>query len=291
MFFKLKQLCSGGVKKNVSLKNFSTIKIGGVARFVCFPKSEIEVVNLINYLNLKNFNYYVLGAGSNVLISSKGFNGVIVKLDNLNNIREYENYVQVGAGVKLGVLVNYFVTNGICGLEEAVRIPGTIGGAVVMNAGAYGFETKNLVVGVTVLVNGKVDYLTCDKCEFSYRHSVFNSDYVILSVDLKKQKGEVNELKLKMQNIINKRLSLPKAPSLGSVFKRNNNVVVSKLLDEMGLKGTRVGDAMVSHEHAGVIINVGNATSDDVKNLIDLIKKQVLQQKDLTLLEEIRYLN
>lgn len=291
MFFKLKKICGGVVKKNVLLKNFSTIKIGGRARFVCYPKSEIEVVNLVNYLKLKNINYYVLGAGSNVLISSNGFKGVIIKLNNLNYIREYDTYVQVGGGAYLSNVVNYFVANGILGLEQAVGIPGTMGGAVVMNAGAYNFETKNIVIGVTVLSGGKVEYLTNDQCEFGYRKSVFNGDYIILSVDLKKELSNPEQLKLEMLKTISNRSSLPKAPSLGSVFKRNENVIVSKMLDEMGLKGLSEGDAMISYEHAGVIINNGNATSDDVKKLINLIKQRALSEKNQKLLEEIRYLN
>lgn len=291
MFFKLKKLCGGNVKKNVSLKNFSTIKIGGCASFVCYPNSEIEVINLVNYLTNKKIKFYVLGAGSNVLINSKGFKGVIIKLNNLNNIWEYDNYIQVGAGVGLSKVVSYFVSRGIAGLEQAVGIPGTMGGAVVMNAGAYEFETKNLVIGVTVLHNGKVEYLINSECEFGYRKSVFDRSYIILSVDLKKQNGNAEQLKLDMQKTITGRKKLPKSPSLGSVFKRNENVIVSKMLDEMGFKGMHVGDAMVSYEHAGVIVNMGNATSEDVKNLINLIKEKTLKEKNQVLLEEIRYLN
>ena len=291
MFYKLKKLCGGCVKKNVSLKNFSTIKIGGRAKFVCYPKEKINVINLVNYLSKKHIKYYVLGNGSNVLISSFGFSGVIIKLDNINEIVEYDNYIQVGAGTMLAQVVNYYVLNGIAGFEQAVGIPGTIGGAVVMNAGAFKFEIKNLVIGVTAIHNGKVEYLINSQCDFSYRHSIFNSDYIILSVDLKKELSDNKDLKLKMLETINSRAKLPKAPSLGSVFKRNPNVIVSKMLDEMGLKGFKVGDAMVSNEHAGVIINLGNATRSDIKMLIDIIKDKALKEKNEQLLEEIRYLN
>ena len=291
MLFKLKRMCGGSVKKNVWLKNYSTIKIGGRAKYVCYPKTKTDLINLIEYCNKKNMPYFVLGAGSNVLISSGGFKGLIIKLDNFNEIWEYDNYIQVGSGVLLNKVVNYYVSNGYSGFEQAIGIPGQIGGATVMNAGAYNFEIKNVVIGVTVLHNGKVEYLTNTECKFNYRTSVFNSDYIILSADFKKEIGNKEELNQVMLNTIKLRSRLPSKPSLGSVFKRNNNIIVSELIDKLGLKGKKRGGAMVSLEHAGVIVNNNNATSEDVKNLIIDIKTIVKAKTGYTLMEEIRYLN
>ena len=290
MYFKLKQYCSK-VYKNKALKNYSTIKIGGKAKYVCFPKTKTDVVDLVNYLNLKKIKYFVLGAGSNVLINSRGFNGVVIKLDNLNEIYEFDNTIQVGAGVRLSSVVNYYLKKGYCGFEQAVGIPGTIGGAVVMNAGAYSYKTENVVKGVTFIKNGKVDYYVAEQCEFSYRHSIFDDSYIILSVDLKKELGNVDIINNMMRSTMELRKKLPHQPSLGSVFKRHNEVIVSRLIDSLGLKGKRVGDAMVSFEHAGVIVNLNNASSKDVKQLISLIKNECYQKEKIELQEEIRYLN
>lgn len=288
MFFKLKKIVKNGVVLfGESLKKHTSFKIGGKAKYFVKPGNVHELLELLDYLHTKNIKHFVLGNGTNVVFADKGFNGVVVSMLGLNQIRKYNDYVQVFAGVTLNQLCNFYKENNLGGLEDAFGIPGSIGGAVVMNAGAYNFETKNLVKGVTAIVDGKVDYFTNKECGFAYRHSNFKGA-VIISVDFSFLKGCNKE---RMQEVMNMRkekqpLTLPSA---GSVFKRCDGIIASKVIDELGLKGEHVGGAMVSTKHAGFIVNTGNATSSNVKTLVETIKKKVKDEHNIELKEEIEF--
>lgn len=290
MLRKLRSIVKQGkVLKNEPLKNHTSFHIGGKAKYFIIPNTCEELVELILYLNEINYKYYILGNGTNVLASDNGYDGIIIKLTQLNQIRKYNNYVQVFAGVGLNQLCLFCKENNISGMEDAYGIPGTVGGAVIMNASAYNFEMSNVVAGVLALSNGKIKYFSNADCGFEYRKSVFKKD-IILSVDLKLNKGECDEKRMEYIMEMRKTFQPLNYPSAGSVFKRCDGVIVSKLLDDLGLKGRQVGGAKVSEKHAGFIINYNNATALDVKTLIKEIKSIVKEKNNIVLEEEIKYL-
>ena len=288
MFFKLKKIVKNGkVLKNEPLKNHTSFFIGGKAKFVVMPSSFEELINLLMYLNKKNVKYYVLGNGTNVLASDNGFKGVVIKLTLLNQIRLYKTYLQVFCGASLSAVCLFLRQHDLGGFEDAFGIPGTIGGAVKMNASAYNFETGKLVLGVLAIVDGNVKYLNHDECGFGYRKSMFKNA-IILSVDFAITKG-CNAKRMEEVIALRKTFQPLNLPSAGSVFKRADGVPVSKMLDELGFKGKSVGGAKVSEKHAGFIVNFNNATEHDVKKLIAEIKAEVYKNKGIILEEEIKF--
>ncbi len=288
MFFKLKKIVKNGkVLKNEPLKNHTSFRIGGKAKFVVMPSSFEELINLLMYLNQKNVKYYVLGNGTNVLASDNGFKGVVIKLTLLNQIRLYKTYLQVFCGASLSAVCLFLRQHDLGGFEDAFGIPGTIGGAVKMNASAYNFETGKLVLGVLAIVDGNVKYLNHDECGFGYRKSMFKNA-IILSVDFAITKG-CNAKRMEEVIALRKTFQPLNLPSAGSVFKRADGVPVSKMLDELGFKGKSVGGAKVSEKHAGFIVNFNNATEHDVKKLIAEIKAEVYKTKGIILEEEIKF--
>lgn len=288
MFFKLKKIVKNGkVLKNEPLKNHTSFRIGGKAKFVVMPSSFEELINLLMYLNQKNVKYYVLGNGTNVLASDNGFKGVVIKLTLLNQIRLYKTYLQVFCGASLSAVCLFLRQHDLGGFEDAFGIPGTIGGAVKMNASAYNFETGKLVLGVLAIIDGTVKYLNHDECDFGYRKSVFENA-IILSVDFAITKG-CNAKRMEEVIALRKTFQPLNLPSAGSVFKRADGVPVSKMLDELGFKGKSVGGAKVSEKHAGFIVNFNNATEHDVKKLIAEIKAEVYKTKGIILEEEIKF--
>ena len=288
MFFKLKKIVKNGkVLKNEPLKNHTSFRIGGKSKFVVMPSSFEELINLLMYLNQKNVKYYVLGNGTNVLASDNGFKGVVIKLTLLNQIRLYKTYLQVFCGASLSAVCLFLRQHDLGGFEDAFGIPGTIGGAVKMNASAYNFETGKLVLGVLAIIDGTVKYLNHDECGFGYRKSVFENA-IILSVDFVITKG-CNAKRMEEVVALRKTFQPLNLPSAGSVFKRADGVPVSKMLDKLGFKGKSVGGAKISEKHAGFIVNFNNATEHDVKKLIAEIKAEVYKTKGIILEEEIKF--
>lgn len=290
LFNAIKKVCpSGKLEKNVELKTLSTIKIGGRADYLVCPGSVQELIDLVDLLQRHHKKYYVLGNGSNVLCKDGRYHGVIIKLSLLSKIVRHKNFVYAEAGVHLAMLVGFARLEGLAGLEDAIGIPGTVGGAVVMNASAYNFETKKVLRGVHVLREGKIVYLRARDCNFGYRDSGLKND-IVVSADFKLVPGDPVRLSLRQIEILKLRQRLPVLPSLGSVFKRQGEVAVSRVLDEIGLKGAKRGGAMVSREHAGIIVNFKNARAKDVKKLIKYIKKRCFYEKNIILEEEIKFL-
>lgn len=284
----------GQIKPQESLSLHTSFKIGGEADFLVLPKTLEEFVRLALFLKKQNIPYYVLGNGTNVLASDNGFRGVIIKTTNYKGITKNDLVLEVLAGTSLSRVGAFAQIEGLKGLEEGAGIPGTIGGAVIMNASAYGFETKNVVLGVLALVEGKIKYFTNEECEFTYRNSVFKNyeNCIILRVDLVLSAGNAEELKQTREEILLKRKTNQPLnwPSAGSVFKRLDGVIISKLIDEEGLKGYTINGAQVSEKHAGFIVNIGDATAKDVKELINYIKAYMKKKHNLELQEEIKYL-
>lgn len=287
----LKSLCpEGRVEKNVSMKTLSTMRAGGKASFLVCPASVRELKNLINFLKMTRTKFFLLGNGSNVLMQDKTYKGVIIKLSLFNRLSLHKNYIHAEAGVNLASVIALAVKNSLAGVEEGIGIPATIGGAVRMNSSAYGFEIAKVLRGVHILRDGKVIYLRRKEIKFGYRFSGFKYDDIILSADLCLERDGLEAIRARQRKVFEKRCALPPLPSLGSIFKREEGLIVSKMLDQMHMKGRRVGDAMVSEAHAGVIVNLGNASCRDVKELIRQIKTQCFEEKSIVLHEEIKYL-
>ena len=274
----MKKLCKL-TQEFVPLSELTTFKIGGVARFVCFPQNFKELIKLKELCAKRNISHFILGNGSNCLIKDEFFDGIVICTKKLNRIKlKNDGVVTVECGVLLPKLCSFCVKNGLSGLEALCGIPATIGGAVKMNAGAFGTEIGDVVECVTVFENGKTIKLDKSKLFFQYRKSVFtkSENCVILSVVLRLKKSTSLLVQSKIKEFTLKRSATQNVgyPSAGSVFKKNV-VPSSKLIADCGLKGARIGGAMVSNVHAGFIVNLGGATCVDVLNLIALIKREV----------------
>lgn len=288
------------------MKKHTSFKIGGTADIFVRVKTIKELKHVIKIAKKENIYLTIIGNGSNVLVKDNGIRGIVVKLD-LDYISINNNVVTVGAGVKLGELAQKLLKEQITGFEFAAGIPGTIGGAVRMNAGAYGGEMKDIIIETKCLdleeYERKIEKINIDDIEiiqkdeitktpeilvldnkhqeFSYRHSIFmQRKYIILETKLKLHKGNYEEIKAKMDEHMNSRKEKQpiNMPSAGSTFKRGTDYITAQLIDECGLKGYSIGDAQVSEKHAGFIINKGNATAEDVINLIGHVQKIVYEK-------------
>ena len=270
---------------NEPMNKHTTLKIGGPAETFIKVTTIEEVKKVVEIANENNTPLYIVGNGSNLLVKDDGIQGIVLKLQ-LDNIeiekKDKDVMVNVESGVMMGFLAQKLMQEGITGFEELSGIPGTIGGAVRMNAGAHGKEMKDIIQTTTYIdMNGNIHTLTNKEQQFSYRSSIFTKEkYIILEATLKLQYGEKENIKQTMEKYLywrkeNQPLEYPNA---GSTFKRGENFITAKLIDECGLKGYTIGGAQVSTKHAGFIINTGNATAKDVINLVEYVKAQVLKQ-------------
>lgn len=289
----LKKLVHGNIELDVSMKNHTSFRIGGNAKVILFPRELTDLIEAIRYMEKYKIKYYVFGLGTNLLVGDQDIDFVLIKLgSNFNHVSVTENTITAYSGASINNICMQAYNNSLSGIEDAFGIPGSIGGAVLMNAGAFNFQTSDIVSMVVALVDGKIRVY--DNISFGYRYSMFQDfdNIAILQVELRLNKGNKDEIYARMQEIMNKRKDTQPLdkPSAGSVFKRCNELVVSKIIDELGLKGKSVGGAMVSTKHAGFIVNTGNATSLDVKQLISEIKEIVYQKYNVKLIEEIKYL-
>ena len=280
---------------DVPMKNYTSFKIGGKAEKFLKIKNEEELKNAIKYARENNLKITIIGNGSNLLVLDSGIKGLVLKIeiDELK-IEKKENYVEVtvGSGYKTMALGAKLMNEGITGFEELSGIPGTIGGAIFMNAGAYGKEIKDINISTKCMdYDGNIFILQNKEQEFEYRSSIFkNGKYIILETKLKLEDGKKEEIKNKINEFLSSRKEKQplEYPSAGSTFKRQEGVITAKLIDECGLKGVKIGGAMVSTKHAGFIVNYSNATAKDVLNLIKYIKEKIYEKYGIKIEEEIR---
>ena len=280
---------------NEPMRNHTSFKIGGNADLFVSVVNEDELKQALNYAKLKNLPITIIGNGSNLLVSDNGIRGLVIKIDiqllKIENNKK-EIVVTVGSGNKIMALGIQLKEKEISGFEELSGIPGTIGGAVFMNAGAYGKEMKDIVVSTKCMNReGKVLELSNEEQKFEYRSSIFNQEeYIILETKLKLQRGKKEDIEQKMKEYLNKRKE--KQPleyaSAGSTFKRQEGLITAKLIDDCGLKGYKIGGAMVSEKHAGFIVNTGDATAKDVIDLIKYVKDKVYEKYGVEIEEEIK---
>ena len=314
-------------EQNVPLKQLSHYKIGGDARYFFEAKNIDDLVKAIEKQRQLETPLFILAGATNVLINDKGFNGLIIK-PNFQSIKKNNFLIKAGAGILMKDLIDFAIENNLSGLEWAGGLPGTLGGAIRGNAGAFGKETKDIIEEVVSLnisqKNPKVIKRTTEDCDFEYRSSIFKKNpqkEIIVEATLKLRRGDKKEIEEKINQNINYRLSNHpmEYPSLGSTFKNipisqiNNNISINQLLNqrksaliikndplpvipaaflisEAGLKGISVGGAQISPKHPNFIVNVSNATGDDVENLIQIVKNEVKKKFEIELREEITYL-
>lgn len=293
------QLCriagSDNVLTDEPMDKHITFRVGGNADFYVIPHSIDEVKELVGMLKSCNYPYYILGNGSNMLIGDKGYRGAIIKLyKNMSDIQIEGNIVTAQAGALLSKLAACCCEESLEGLEFAAGIPGTLGGAVVMNAGAYGGEMKDVLLSVTVLDdNGEIIELNNEQLELGYRSSIISKKgYIVLEAKLKLKNGNSEEIKNKIEQLRKKRIE--KQPleyaSAGSTFKRPEGYFAGKLIMDSGLKGRCIGGAKVSEKHCGFIINTGNATAKDIKELIEFAAETVYEKFGVKIETEVKML-
>ena len=269
---------SGKTYKNFALRSKTTIAIGGLAKYFVQISTIEDFLKVMLYLRETKTKFFVLGGGSNIVFSSKGYSGVVISLDgDFARIEQNFDSIEMGAGVKLSQAIRFCMENSLGGFESAVGIPALIGGATYMNASCFDFEMSKIICYVVAfdLTSFKIVYLTNDECNFAYRSSIFqNKNHIILRVGFNLKHMEKVDLRQKLIGILQKRLqSQPKGHSAGCVFKKISGLQVSKMLDDMGAKGMSCNDAIVSEKHANFVINKANATSQDVHNLVKAISQ------------------
>ena len=280
---------------NEPMAKHTSFKIGGPADVFIKVDNIEELKETLDLSKQNQIPLTIIGNGSNLLVTDKGIRGITAKL-NLKYIGiENENskeIIKVDAGVPVGLLAQKLLKEEITGFEELSGIPGTIGGAVIMNAGAHGKELKDILKKVTAMdYNGNIHEFTNEECLFSYRNSRFQKEkYIILQATLEIEKGNSTEIKQKMDEYMQFRKEKQpiEYPNAGSTFKRGEDFVTAKLIDEAGLKGYKIGGAQVSEKHAGFIVNVDNATAKDVIELTDYIKEKIEEKFDKKINLEIQ---
>ncbi|MFA5602725.1 MAG: UDP-N-acetylmuramate dehydrogenase [Bacilli bacterium] len=286
----------GNILENKLLKDYTTYRVGGVARVIIYPKSKDKLIELLKLINQYELDYKVLGNGSNVIFSDKLYDDVIIKLDELNELVINNNKMRVGAGYSLVKLAMKLSRLGYKGLEFATGIPGSVGGSIFMNAGAYNSDMANVVKEVLVITPAlKIKKLTNKNLKFSYRDSFLkrNPNYICIEVSFELEKGNVKDIMELIEDRKRRRLeSQPlEYPSAGSVFRNPEGNYAGHLIEECGLKGKKIGGAVVSKKHANFIVNEGNATGEDIKKLIYLVKYKVKDKYNIELHVEQEFVN
>lgn len=284
------------VRYDEPLKNHTTFKIGGNCIALIEPREISDIIEAVKICRENSIKFFIIGNGSNLLVPDEGYNGVIIKLKGeFSTIQVEGEYLIVNSGAKLSEVYTVAYENSLTGFEFASGIPGTIGGAIYMNAGAYGGEMKDIVESVQVLDldNFELRELKNEELEFSYRKSIIQrKNYIVTTIKLKLQKGNKEEINAVYEDLRERRNS--KQPlnfgSAGSTFKRPEGHFASKLIEDAGLKGYHINDAWVSEKHSGFIVNKGNASFKEVMELIEYVQKVVFEKFGVKLETEVRIL-
>ncbi len=283
----------GNVRINEPMSAHTTFKIGGPADVFVTPRSRSALIAAIKLFKQLRYKYQIIGNGSNLLVGDKGIRGAVIEIGKaLGEISISGNTITAQSGVLLSKLANSAARNGLSGLEFASGIPGSLGGAVYMNAGAYGGEMRDVITKVTYLDdNCDVRELPADKCDFGYRHSFFtDKDYVILEAEMKLVHKNIRVILDDIKELTERRVSKQPIdkPSAGSTFKRPEGYYAAALIDRAGLKGYTRGGAAVSEKHSGFVVNNGGATAEDVMNVIRHVQKTVLEKYGVDLETEVK---
>lgn len=285
----------GLVLEMENLSKYTSFHIGGPAKTLVFPKDEESLIKIIEICKLENLKYIVLGNCTNILVSDKGYDGIVIMLKNtFNNISVKENLIEAEAGATLRSVANVALSHELGGFEFAHGIPGSVGGGVIMNAGAYDGELKDIVESVKVLDNNlEIKELSNKEMNFSYRTSLAQeNNYVVLSAKFRLEKKNPLEIKEKMDDLWNRRVTKQplEFPSAGSTFRRPEGYFAGKLIDDSGLRGFTHGDAGISEKHCGFVINKGRATAKEVRETIETVQKIVKDNYGVELKREVKYI-
>lgn len=280
---------------NEPMSKHTSFKIGGPAECLIKIQTVEELKSILEFSKEKNISLTIIGNGSNILVSDEGIKGIVLKIEiDTFELNSQTEQLKVGSGVKLGWIAQKCLKQEIAGFEFASGIPGTIGGAIRMNAGAHGREMKDVVTTVTYMDrNGEMHKIQNEQANFEYRNSLFaHKDYIILEVEMQLEKGNVEEIQAKMTEYATYRKEKQpiEYPSAGSTFKRGTDFITAKLIDDCGLKGYQIGGAQISEKHAGFIINKDNATAEDVIKLMEYTKEQVYNKFGKVIEPEIEIL-
>ena len=282
------------LEKNISLSNFTTWRIGGPAEWIAQPKDIQEIKYLINWINKKKLPCNIIGAGSNLLINDKGIKGLSLCMRNLKGIKIDKNsgIIEVLSGEMLPTLARKAAASGLRGLEWAIGIPGTIGGAVVMNAGAQEHCISNYLESITTLsLTGEYKIIKGKDLDFGYRYSLLqNEKLIVVSAQLKLKLGHAEKIRQVTNDNLNHRLKTQpyKSQTCGSVFRNPEPLKAAKLIEELGLKGFSFGGAEISEKHANFIVNANKASSRDVRELIKYVQKRVFNSYGILLETEVK---
>lgn len=277
------------------MKKHTTFRVGGNADYFVMPKTVEEVKQIVSLCKKENLPYYILGNGSNLLVGDKGYRGVIIQIyKEMNEITVDGDVVYAQAGALLSKVGSVAMEAELTGFEFAAGIPGTVGGAVVMNAGAYGGEMKDILAYATVLTeDGEVLRLSNEELELGYRTSIVaKKNYIVLEAEYQLHVGDKREIRAKMDELKTQRVTKQplEYPSAGSTFKRPTGYFAGKLIQDAGLRGFQVGGAQVSEKHCGFVINTGNATAADIMELMKQVSERVYEEFGVTLEPEVKRL-
>ncbi|GAA0086959.1 UDP-N-acetylmuramate dehydrogenase [Clostridium sp. MB05] len=277
---------------DAEMKNYVHFRVGGPADILLIPESKDQVIKTIENCREKNIPFYVVGNGSNLLVKDGGLKGVVIKLNEVKNIKIVGDIVEAECGAMLKDVSNTALKSSLTGFEFACGIPGTVGGAVFMNAGAYNGEIAHVIESAEVIDDkGNIITLSKDDLELGYRSSiVMKKNYIVLSARFKLQNGDEDQIKNAVNDLTNKRESKQplEYPSAGSTFKRPEGYFAGKLIQDAGLKGYSIGGAAVSEKHSGFVINKNGATAKDILDLISYIQDEVKRQFNVELHPEVR---
>tara|TARA_B100000700_G_scaffold226189_1_gene249573 strand:- start:508 stop:1443 length:936 start_codon:yes stop_codon:yes gene_type:complete len=279
---------------NEPLKKHTTFGVGGAASLFIYPYDLSDLKVILKYSSKNKIKTFFMGSGSNLLVSDHGFDGIVICLRKSFKNFEFNNSLEakIGTGVMLGHIVRNLTKKSVKGLESLIGVPGTLGGALIMNAGAYGSEISNYLVNIkSISLDGEEKIYSKEDLDFSYRHSSIPKNEIVVEANFKFKTGNLDEIKIKKEKASqSRRINQPlQFRSAGSIFKNpNTKTAAGYLIDQANLKGMRIGDAEISQKHANFIINHGNASSNDILELIKIIKEKVLVQFQINLELEVK---
>jgi len=289
---EVRKLIKGRVLFNVPMKRFTSMKVGGPVDVILFPRNVGELKKVIHYARKKSIPVMILGKGTNMIVRDKGIRGWVINLTlGLKKIRAEGEVVEAEAGAPLQRLVQFSIQKGLAGFEPFYGIPGTVGGGLAMNAGAWGSELKDILLSMTLMKkNGDIVERPRSKLRFSYRGLVLPSKWIILKGRFQLKKGKKGEMVERVKSYSEQRRERQPLdyPSAGSIFKNPARGRAGRWIEDVGLKGYRIGQAMVSERHANFIINLGNATATDVIRLMERVEKKVSEEKGVSLEREVK---
>jgi len=285
-------LIKGRVLFDAPMRKYTSIKVGGPADCLLFPTNVEELRKAVRYAKRKNIPFFILGRGTNLIVKDKGIRGWVISLtQGMKKAQMEEDVVMAEAGLSLQRLVQFTILKGLTGLEPFFGIPGTVGGGLAMNAGAWGVELKDVLLSITMMKeDGEIAERPRSRLNFSYRRLALPSSWIILKGKFQLKKGNKEEIfeRVKSYSEMRKRTQPLDYPSAGSIFKNPEEGPAGKWIEEVGLKGFRIGQAMVSDRHANFIINLGKATAEEVINLMEWMEKRIYEKRRISLEREVR---